>query len=130
MQQKSDKSSEFSERTDALAAKLERNVSDLPGIIRVNPDMLWGYRRGRYPISSKAWAKLEQAEIAAGIFHNEAEPEQGVVREEAHTRYGKPQSGETDSPQQLAAFFRSEAIHHKDMARRLEAAADLLDPPR
>lgn len=43
--------------------------------MHVSEDMLMGYRTGRYQISAKAWRKLEQAEIAAGL---RAAPFQGV----------------------------------------------------
>ena len=34
--------------------------------------MLFGYRSGKYPISSKAWRKLEAAEREAGLGTREA----------------------------------------------------------
>lgn len=54
--------SEFSERTDALAARLGLRIVDLPGILRVSEDMLMGYRSGRHRITAKAWRKLAAAE--------------------------------------------------------------------
>ncbi|MBC8010052.1 MAG: hypothetical protein H7067_08145 [Burkholderiales bacterium] len=67
MQDKSALFSAFSARTEALAAKLGVRVIDLPGVLGFSLDMLTGYRSGRYPISIKAWRKLESAEAAAGI---------------------------------------------------------------
>jgi hypothetical protein len=67
VQEKSDKFSEYSERTEALARILGKNVSDLPAKIGVSNSMFYAYRTGKYPISAKAWKKLEAAERSAGI---------------------------------------------------------------
>ena len=67
MQEKSEFSLIFSERTDALASHFGIRVIDLPKKIKISEDMLMGYRTGRYPISKKAWMKLDQAEIEAGL---------------------------------------------------------------
>ena len=67
MQQKSEKFSEYSERTEFLATSLRQNLSDLPEKIGVSPSMFYSYRTGKHPISAKAWRKLEVAEKAAGI---------------------------------------------------------------
>lgn len=64
MQQKSELFSEFSERTEELAKRLDVNVSDLPEIIGVSASMFHAYRSGKSPISLKAWRKLEAAEKA------------------------------------------------------------------
>jgi hypothetical protein len=42
-------------------------LADLPLKIGVSPSMMHAYRSGKYPISPKAWRKLEAAERAAGI---------------------------------------------------------------
>lgn len=65
--------SEFSERTDALAARLGLRIVDLPNILRVSEDMLMGYRSGRHRITAKAWRKLEAAETNAGA-ESDSEP--------------------------------------------------------
>jgi NH3-dependent NAD+ synthetase len=70
MQQKSELNndfSEFSRRSDTLAGVLKIRVSDLPEKIGISEDMLMGYRTGRYPISAKAWRKLQVAETSAGM---------------------------------------------------------------
>lgn len=67
MQEKSEKKSEFSERTEFLAKKLRINLSDLPPKIGVSNSQYHAYRSGKQPISEKAWRKLEAAERAAGI---------------------------------------------------------------
>ncbi|MFA6962425.1 MAG: hypothetical protein WC205_16845 [Opitutaceae bacterium] len=67
MQIKSESFGEFSARTDRLAAHLRVNVSELTGVIRLSNGMLFAYRKGKHPISPKAWSKLESAEVAAGI---------------------------------------------------------------
>lgn len=63
--------SEFSERTEELAHRIERNLKDLPALLGVSPSMFWGYRTGKYPISAKAWRKLAAAEAKAGIIKTE-----------------------------------------------------------
>lgn len=76
MQDKSEFFSEFSERTETLARFMGLRLSDLPENIGVSASMFYAYRSGKYPISSKAWRKLEQAEKAAGIT-----PETNAVSE-------------------------------------------------
>ncbi len=70
MQTKTDKSSafyEFSDRSESLAGRLKVKISELGDVLSISPDMLAGYRTGRYPISAKAWRKLHNAEMEAGI---------------------------------------------------------------
>jgi hypothetical protein len=67
MQAKSENFSEFSERTEVLSRRLHLNVSDLPEKISISASMFHAYRSGKYPISPKAWRKLELAERAAGL---------------------------------------------------------------
>lgn len=59
--------SHFSQRTEELAARLGVLLRDLPAQLGFSPRMLYGYRSGKYPITAKAWRKLEAAERAAGI---------------------------------------------------------------
>jgi hypothetical protein len=59
--------SEFFSRTEQLASKLGVRAVDLPEIMGLSKAMLFAYRKGKYPISWRAWRKLEQAEKAAGI---------------------------------------------------------------
>lgn len=63
MQDKSEHYSEFSERTDQLAAALNISVSSLTDVLKISNGMLFGYRGGKNPISRKAWSKLESAEV-------------------------------------------------------------------
>lgn len=65
MQGKSEKFSEYSERTEMLASDLGLNLSDLPLKIGVSASMFHAYRSGKHPISGKAWRKLEEAESRA-----------------------------------------------------------------
>lgn len=75
MQAESESYSEFSERTEVLSRKLGARVSDLPAEIGVSASMFFAYRAGKYPISRKAWGKLEAAERAAAENNSEAENE-------------------------------------------------------
>lgn len=50
-----------------LAESLRLKLADLAPRMGISERMLFGYRSGTYPISSKAWRKLESAERAAGI---------------------------------------------------------------
>lgn len=77
MQGQSETFRDFSKRTEALALRLGVNVEDLIDVIGVSRASLFSYRTGNRPISSKAWAKLEQAEKEAGIctsFEEEKTP--------------------------------------------------------
>lgn len=67
MQEKSESSLEFLERTDRLASSLGITVSELSGVMSLSNGMLFAYRTGKNPISKKAWLKLEAAEQKAGI---------------------------------------------------------------
>ena len=49
------------------------HLKELPTRLGFSERMLFGYRSGKYPITSKAWRKLEQAERAAGLFPVSAE---------------------------------------------------------
>lgn len=81
-QGKSENSALFSEKSEILARKLGVGLDALPERIGVSKDMFYAYRTGRYPISKKAWRKLEAAELAAGIREAE-KPEHYRVVEEA-----------------------------------------------
>lgn len=67
MQDKSENYSEFSEKTERLAAHLRKNLNDLPPLIGISPAMFYAYRTGKNRISPKAWRKLESAEAAHGL---------------------------------------------------------------
>lgn len=67
MQAKSENYSEFSDRTERLAARLEKNLNDLPPLIGISPAMFYAYRTGKYKISPKAWRKLEAVETENGL---------------------------------------------------------------
>jgi hypothetical protein len=68
VQAKSENFSDFFSRTNELAAKIGLNLSELPEILGFSKPMLFAYRSGKSPISFKAWAALERAERANGIF--------------------------------------------------------------
>jgi hypothetical protein len=55
-------SSQYSQRTEALAAKRGVLLGEIPEVLGVSARMFHGYRSGKYPISPKAWRKLEAAE--------------------------------------------------------------------
>ena len=67
MQEENQNFSEYFERTRVLADRLGIPVVDLPPHVGISKAMLFAYRKGKYPISWKAWRKLEAAERAAGI---------------------------------------------------------------
>ena len=56
-----------SKRTDRLADATGLNLQDLPEITGISRRMIFAYRKGDRPISAKAWAKLEMAEMKAGL---------------------------------------------------------------
>lgn len=67
MQEKNQTFQDFARRTEELAAKRGINLGDLPGLLGISRAMLFGYRKGRFKISGKAWRKLEQAERESGL---------------------------------------------------------------
>lgn len=75
MQAESENFSEFSERTESLSDSTGCRLSDLPALIGISASMFHAYRSGKYPISAKAWRKLEAAERKAGIRPGEAKAE-------------------------------------------------------
>jgi hypothetical protein len=81
-QDKSENSALFSEKSEILARELGIGLDALPARIGISKDMFYAYRTGRYPISGKAWRKLEAAEIAAGLVKIE-KPEPYRVIEKA-----------------------------------------------
>lgn len=58
---------DFSRRTDALAARLGRDLGALPSLLGFSRASLFGYRSGKAKITPKAWSRLAQAETDAGI---------------------------------------------------------------
>lgn len=75
VQAESENFSEFSERTESLSDSTGCRLSDLPALIGISASMFHAYRSGKYPISAKAWRKLEAAERKAGIRPGEAKAE-------------------------------------------------------
>lgn len=65
----------FSHKTDELSLFLGINLQELPELLGFSLRMLNGYRSGAYPITEKAWLKLEKAEKEAGIHKKESEPQ-------------------------------------------------------
>jgi hypothetical protein len=98
MQEKLESSAVFLERTDRLAAALGVTVSELPPVISLSNGMLFAYRKGRYPISRKAWIKLEAAERAAGVAPISAPPKESTSRAEAQTGAGHDQDTSAREP--------------------------------
>lgn len=60
--------SQFSLRSDLLSEHYRVPVAEIAGKMDISERMLFGYRTGKYPISAKAWRKLEAAERSAGIY--------------------------------------------------------------
>lgn len=50
-----------------MAEELNVLLKELPSIIGISERMFYGYRSGKYPITEKAWRKLEASEREAGI---------------------------------------------------------------
>lgn len=80
-QAKSENSTLFSEKSEILARELGIGLDALPARIGISKDMFYAYRTGRYPISGKAWRKLEAAEIAAGLGRADKPEPYGVINE-------------------------------------------------
>jgi predicted transcriptional regulator len=62
LQERNQTFSDFINRTDQLAHRLGKNVSEIPEILGISKSMLFAYRAGKNPITAKVWAKLEDAE--------------------------------------------------------------------
>lgn len=105
--------SEFARRSDQLAEELGIRVSDLPGKLGISEDMLMGYRTGRYPISSRAWRKLNAAESE----RRAREPEDAGLCEPP-SPYGNLAKGGGASPQR--AEIEARLREWLDAAERLE----------
>ena len=67
MQENFRSASHFSQRTESLAVALGVHLKELPSRLGFSERMLFGYRSGKYPITGKAWRKLEQAEREARL---------------------------------------------------------------
>lgn len=57
----------FLKRTDALAERLRFTLRELCAHVGLSTGSFFGYRTGRVLVTTKAWKKLEEAEIKAGI---------------------------------------------------------------
>lgn len=68
--------------------------------------MMHAYRSGKYPISPKAWRKLEAAERAAGIAVIGDQEEGGSVGKEGHVKYPTAREAKNNPPPEkgLPAF--------------------------
>jgi len=134
MQDKSDRHSEFSERTEALSENLGILLSDLPSKIGVSASMFYAYRTGKQPISSKAWRKLESAESAAGIVRfPQGLGDETSVREDSRS-YRTSTSESLRSPGEPTIMERMETLQRgydetrealADANRKLDALMDL-----
>lgn len=106
-----------------MADRLGIPVVELPEIIGVSKAMLFAYRKGKYPISWKAWRKLEAAEKEAGIGVQEENdkwtPEPGLIAEEPPDAAGVP----VECP---AGIARLEAMLETVLAR-LDRQQEQLD---
>lgn len=58
---------DYARRTDALAAFYSINLEGMPEKLGISRASFFAYRKGKNPISSKAWMKLEQVERMAGV---------------------------------------------------------------
>ena len=122
MQEKNRISSHFSQRTEILSERLGVLLRDLPSRIGISDRMFYGYRSGSYPISCKAWRKLEAAERAAGIGVPEstAVPTVGGASAEPPPDHGDPPA---EVVEQLARL-------QDQIARMQQQFADALAPLR
>lgn len=114
MQEESDNHELFSEKSEKLAAHLGVKLDELPARLGVSKDMFYAYRTGRYPISKKAWRKLREAEIAAGLHTSAAsygEPDQITRLEQGIAWLEK----------EVAALKTQRAAAEKALAERLAA---------
>lgn len=116
MQEKSKTFRSFFNRTEDLARKLRLNVSDLPAKIEVSASMFHSYRSGKYPISDKAWRKLEAAERAAEVV-NSSSPTLPVLSENAEN-VGKVKEPGSDTERKVPMDYR-------DAFFKLAATGDL-----
>ena len=83
MQEQNRSFSQFSLRSDLLSEHYRIPVAQIAGKMDISERMLFGYRTGKYPISKKAWRKLEQAEREAGLVPAFKEQFQAASGEEA-----------------------------------------------
>ena len=83
------------------------------------------YRSGKYPISPKAWRKLEQAERAAGLHQADAPQESGITLRETEVNYRHG-----GNPKKLDPYTQTESLQKlDDLARQVEAMRSELFPP-
>lgn len=87
-QEKNRSNREFSQRTDGLARRLGVPLNDLEGSTGISSRMLYAYRKDGYPITRKAWAKLEAAEAVAGIAVSREKSQQQSMSSSAKSDAG------------------------------------------
>jgi hypothetical protein len=116
VQDKTQQKSEFSNRTEKLASHLNLKLSRLPKILGISPAMFFAYRTGKNRVSEKAWKKLEDAEILAGILINKS----------SESRWGSS-SDCVSSPREIAGYLRAQAQQHLEIAKNLISAATLIE---
>jgi hypothetical protein len=95
MQAENQNFSDFFLRTEQLADKLGIRAVDLPDVIGISKAMLFAYRKGKYPISWRAWKKLESAELCAGIGRDE---NQTIEDDTSNNERDSPQSPQSSPP--------------------------------
>jgi hypothetical protein len=54
-------SSHFSQRAEKLAEALGCQAGELPDRMGISRRMFFGYKSGKYPITAKAWRKLDDS---------------------------------------------------------------------
>lgn len=131
MQGKNETFRNFSERTDALAVRLDTDLGGVMERLGMGRASFFGYRTGKRPISGKAWAKLEAAERAAGIGVREtAPPGIGPGAEPGDTEEADgPERRGPPTPEQTAAMLdRISRVEETlgDLADLTRAIADAL----
>ena len=116
MQDKSERISEFSERSESLAAKIGVCASDLGKKIGISTSMFYLYRSGKHPISKKVWNKLERAEQAAGL----GEKKPGDVFRSSEVKEFPP-GAENNLPVPQGAYATAKEVHDlREQVARLE----------
>ena len=105
----------FSHKTDELSLVLGVNLKELPAILGFSLRMLNGYRSGDYPITEKAWLKLEKAERAAGISKTPQDSE--ILDDRAQEESGNYETAQIIENQEITS--NGEEFTIKDISIRL-----------
>ena len=87
--------------------------------------MFHSYRSGKYPISSKAWRKLEAAERAAGIHQGTTADDAAFAGNEANPKDFSPTPGEKIAPAQTlleTATLHEQVFRMREQLDKIQAS--------